>query len=405
MFNPKENLLEQELLYSGLEMHWGFAALGAIGGLWGAITGHNDAKSNNARNDKIYKEQKELQEKIAKLSNEHNKKLDESDKANYYAMRKYSHETNLINWKRGKEIQDFQYLNQLKQYEKSHKLTTAQLSLNTLAAREGIQAEHQAIKDAFVKYNFDQKDNMLALKKARFDGATDLQEQGIKLEGIRSNQQRANESYQASMLAMESNFALNKEAAMVEGLIREGQAQTGQAGRSQAKTQQSNRANLHRHLMALESELSGQQMQAAIQMEEINSEAELSKLGVGLDVKRIDNAIEEAEQTAQHNQDVSVASMESEIKATEQNIRQISLERMTADVNTYANMMIFPERLTYDPRPTKPPERVFVKRMKAIPGFVPPPQTQNVWAPLITGVSASAGALAGADFSKNFIGN
>ena len=51
-----------------------------------------------------------------------------------------------------------------------------------------------------------------------------------------------------------------------------------------------------------------------------------------------------------------------------------------------------------------PPERVFVDRMKAIPGFVPPPQQQSTWAPLISGIASAGSAIAGADFSKNALG-
>ena len=65
-------------------------------------------------------------------------------------------------------------------------------------------------------------------------------------------------------------------------------------------------------------------------------------------------------------------------------------------------MMIFPKRLPYDPVPKQPPERVFVDRMEAIPGFVPPAQQENLWAAGIArvgsavaaGVTAGAGALA-----------
>ena len=58
-------------------------------------------------------------EKVAKLTNEHNDKLDQADKDNYYAMRDFSHETNMQKWQRGAEIQDFNYLNSLKQYQRA----------------------------------------------------------------------------------------------------------------------------------------------------------------------------------------------------------------------------------------------------------------------------------------------
>ena len=404
MFNPKENLLEQELLHSGLEMRWGFAAIAAGAAVFGAISGHSNAKKNNKRADDSADEQRELNAKIAKLTNEHNAKLDEADRANYHSMRAYSHKSNLKNWQRGKEIQDFHYLNSLKQYQKSHQVGNAQMGLNAQAMRDGIEAEHEAMKESFIQYNFDQKDNMAALKQAYFDGAVGRQEADFELEGIRNQRRFATESVQAEQLQLESQHAASQEAAMIEGLIREGQVQTGQAGKSQAKAQQSNRAELHRHLMSLEGELSGRQTQAAIQMAEINANSELAAMKVGLNIARIDNAIESAEATAASNAEVLRANMESNIRATTQNIKQITLERAFADVNTHANLMIFPERLSYDPMPELPPERVFIDRMEAIPGFVPPPMHQSTWAPLINGIGAGAGALSGADFSKNFLG-
>ena len=62
--------------------------------------------------------------------------------------------------------------------------------------------------------------------------------------------------------------------------------------------------------------------------------------------------------------------------------------------------MIMPERLSYDPVPQLPPERIFIDRMESIPGFVPQAAQQNVWAPLIQGV-AKAAPMIGQGLSKN----
>ena len=404
MFNPKENLLDQQLAVSGLEMSWGFAAIGAASSIFGGIMGSKSAGKSNKRAREAERKQREHNEKVAKLTNEHNDKLDEADKANYYAMREYSHETNLQNWQRGAEVQDFQYLNTLKQYQKDQAIGNAQLGLNAVAEADGIQAEQDAIKEAFIQNNFQHQDNMSALKQAYFDGNIGRQEQGLQLEGIQNRKKFAGQNLQADMMQLASQNALSKETAMVESLMAQGATQTGQAGRSTAKAQQANRANLHRSLMALESELSGRNKKAAIAMAEINADASLQELGVGLNLSKIENAIENAEATAQSNQEVMRANMQSAIRQAEQNIKQITLERKYADVNTRANMMLFPERLSYDPAPGMPPEREFVDRMEAIPGFVPPAQQQSTWAPLISGITGAANTLAGADFSKNFFG-
>jgi hypothetical protein len=399
MFNPKENLLDQQLAVSGLEMSWGFAAIGAGMSVLGGIMGSRSASRSNKAAREAERKQREHNEKVAKLTNEHNDKLDAADKANYYAMREYSHETNLRNWQRGAEIQDFQYLNTLKQYQKDQAIGNAQLGLNAVAEADGIQAEQDAIKEAFIQHNFQHQDNMSALKQAYFDGNIGRQEQGLQLEGIQNRKKFAGQNLQADMMQMASQNALSKETAMVESLMAQGATQTGQAGKSTAKAQQANRANLHRSLMALESELSGRNKKAAIAMAEINADASLQELGVGLNLSKIENAIENAEATAQGNQEVMRANMQSAIRQAEQNIKQITLERKYADVNTRANMMLFPERLSYDPAPEMPPEREFVDRMEAIPGFVPPAQQQSTWAPLISGIASAATNLHGVDFS------
>jgi len=404
-FNPKGNsILDEQLAVSGLEMNWGFAAIGAAASIFGGIMGSRSASRSNRAARKAEKERKEYEKKVAKLTNEHNDKLDAADKANYYAMRDYSHETNLQNWQRGAEIQDFKYLNTLKQYQKDQAIGNAQLGLNAQAEADGIQAEQDAIKEAFIQQQFQHQDNMSALKQAYFDGNIGRREQGLALQGIKNRKKFAGENLQAEMEQAATQNALSKETAMVESLMAQGTTQTGQAGKSTAKAQQANRANLHRSLMALESELSGRNKKAAIAMAEINADASLAEMGVGLNLSKIENAIQNAEATAQGNEEVLRANMKSAIRQTEQNIKQITLERKYADVNTRANMMLFPERLSYDPVPEMPPEREFVDRMEAIPGFVPPAQQQSTWAPLISGVASGASALAGADFSGKAFG-
>ena len=92
--------------------------------------------------------------------------------------------------------------------------------------------------------------------------------------------------------------------------------------------------------MALGSELNGTYRKAAIQMAELNADASLAEAGVGLNLQRIDNAIQNAEAEAEGNLEVMRANMKSNIAQTERNIKQISLDRAYADVNTKSNMML-----------------------------------------------------------------
>ena len=383
MFNPKENLLDQQLAESGLEMQF-FKDL---------ITG--GAHSRNKAAKKAEKKQREYNEKVARLTNEHNDKLDAADRENYHMMRDFSHESNMRNWQRGKEIQDFQYLSQLKQFQKSTAIGKAQLGLNAEAEALGIEGERAVIEEAFIQNQFQHDASMANLKEAYTQGMFDRREQNLQLRGIKDKERFGIANVVNELKVQETQNVLQKEASMIDSLVARGTAQLGQAGKSSAKGVQANMAALQRSLMALDTEMSGRRVSAHLQMAELQADASLAEASVGLNLERIDNAIENAEGEAAANLEIQRANMKSKISQTERNIKQISLERSFADVNTRAGMMIFPKRLDYDPAPRKPPERVFVDRMEAIPGFVPPAAQENLWAAGFNTVAGAVSTVAG----------
>ena len=392
MFNPKENLLDQQLAVSGLEMQF-FKDLITTG-----------AYSRNKKAKKNEKNAKKQAAKVAKIQNEHNDKLDEADKANYQAMRDFTHETNVRNWERGKEIQDYQYTAQLNQYFKSQAIGQQQLRLNEQAMDIAIEGERAAINEAFIQQNFQHQESMAALKQTYAEQGINRAEQNIQLAGIKNRQQFGAMSIENQLKQQREQTGLQKESAMVDSLVAQGTAQLGQAGKSTAKAQQANMASLHRSLMALDTELSGKKLTAAIQMAELNADASLSKMGVGLNLKRIENAIADAESSAKGNIEVLKANMQSLMSQAERNVKQIQLERNVADANTRAAMMIKPQRLSYDPEPELPPERVFVDRMKVIPGFVPSAQQENLWSAGISTVGSVVSTVATGVGAVNAIG-
>jgi len=60
--------------------------------------------------------------------------------------------------------------------------------------------------------------------------------------------------------------------------------------------------------------------------------------------------------------------------------------------------MIRPERLPDIPAPTKPPEPTWLEPMKVFPGMASAAPQQSVFAPLISGIGAAAGAAAKIDW-------
>lgn len=382
MFNPKENLLDQQLSESGLELLF-FKDL---------ITG--GAHSRNKAAKKTEKKQKEYNKKVAKLTNEHNDKLDEADRLNYHMMRDFEHDMNMQNWQRSAEIQDFQYLSQLQQYQKSTAIGNQQLGLNAEAEAQGIAAEQAVLKEAFVQQQFEHQASMGNLEEALTQGMFDRREQQLELSGIKNRKQFGIQALQNELRQQSAQTAMQKEASMIDGLVAKGTAQLGQAGKSTAKNVQASMAAMQRSLMALDTEMSGRRVSAQLQMAELQADASLAESAVGINLERISNAMSNARDTAISNIKVQRENMKSKIGQTERNIKQISLERKFADVNTQAGMMIFPQRLDYDPVPQKSPERVFVDRMEAIPGFVPPAQQENLWAAGFNTVASAVSTVA-----------
>lgn len=376
-----------------------FAAIGAVAAVGSGIAGAVNASSNNAKARANQRKQEEFNKKVAEKTNEYNDELDAADKANYEAMREYSHETSLQNWQRGGEIQDYKYLQTLRQYEKSIDISRDQLALNVTSAGQAIQSEEASVDDMFLQQQFDREASLAALKGVYTEGNLNRKEQGVTMLGIESKQRLGSAGINNQIDVLMKQGSFDKTNAMVKGLIAEGQAAMGQAGKSKAKRQQSSSAALHRGLMALETELTGKRKAAGIQLAELSAETSLAKTGVGLNLERIENSIATAEADAEYNNKVMTANMKSFISQTERNIKDIQLQKQVADLNVRESTMIKPERLSYDPVPTQPPERIIVDRMEVIPGFVPQAAQQNVWAPLIKGIGAGAGALSGVDFS------
>jgi hypothetical protein len=352
------------------------------------------AYSRNKTRKKNEKAAKKHQAKIAKITNKHNKKLDEADKLNYYAMRDFTHQSNLRNWERGKEIQDFQYLAQMQQYQKSQAIGNAQLGLNAQAEALAIEAEKATIEEAFIQQQFQFEASMASLKETYAQGMFDRREQNIQLAGIRNRREFGLAALANDLNQQFEATALQKEAAMVDGLVATGTAQLGQAGKSTAKGVQSNMAQLQRSLMALDNEMSGRAISANLQMAELQADASLGEMTVGLNVERIENSISNAEAEAEGNLKVMRANMQSLIRQADRNVKQIGLQRKISDLNTRANMMIKPMKLPYDPKPRLPPERKFVDRLKALPGFVPSAQQENLWAAGFNTVGQAVGTVA-----------
>ena len=382
------------------------AGVSAVTSIAGGIMGSRSASKKNAAAKKQQKQQKKFAKKTAKLTNKHNKKLDEADRANYYAMRDFNYDVQLKDWQRGAEIQDYNYLQSLKQFQKSLTISSQQLDLNSIGEQQALQSEQDALREAFIQQQFQRRGMFDELQQTFAEANLSKSEQFNQLAGIKNRRDFGRIGFANTINTLMEQNNLAKETQLVEGLVEQGAIQaSAQAGKSASKAQQASLAKMQRGLMGLESELSGNAKKAAIQLAELNTSLNLEKEGIGINLQRIDNTIQNAKQETKFNLDVMRENMRSNIDATQRNIEKIRLDRATADLNTRAGMMLFPERISYAPRPELPPERIFVERQKAIPGYVPPAQQQSVWAPLVSGVAKAAGSIASIDFGGSGSGS
>ena len=419
-FNPKGNsILDQELGVSGLEMNvapvaaaagmtlfQGISAATGLLSVGAGIFGSINSASAASRSASFQREQAAISAKHAKevalRTNEYNKKLDKFEYANYKQELNFSFDSLIKDWEYGKQIHKFEHLNRMQEFRKNKRLSKRQIRLNQKAEKYAIEQEQGVLNDAFMQNQFArasnlsalketlfeagiaQQSNLAALNKAFFEGQMSLQQQNIRLEGIKDRQAYGQMALQENINQMISETGIQKEAATVEGLIAQGQAELGQAGKSTEKGRQSTTLALMRSLRSLDNQLSGKYKQAAIQLAELNADASLQTSAVdlerqrtigtmrfaqeefGLNQQRLGGMIEFAQEEFAFNNQVLNANLNSAIEQAERNIKDIMLDRKFSDLNVEASMMVRPSKLPYQPRPEMPPIREFFPRMEML---------------------------------------
>ena len=382
-------------------MPWG-AIIGAGVSLVTGAMGASSASSSNAAAKRDQKRQEDFQKDVAKRTNEYNTEKFKIEQANYEEMYDYGVKTSNRNYRRHKELVDFAFAQDLRRFAKSNEIAAGQFGLNQEAAEQAFEGQLASVEDMFLANQFQGESSLGALQDVYTEQGFNRKEQDTKLLGIRSKQNLGTASITNQIDSLMTAGSLQKQATLVDGLLAEGKAAVGQAGKSRLKAKQSSAAALQRGLIGLEAELTGKRKQAGIELAQLNAETSLAITGVGLNLEKINNAIENAESEAEYNGRIMNSNMKSFINQTERNIDELIQQKKYADLNTFASMMLEPEFVGYDPKPELPPEREFVKSMKAIPGFTPSPAQQSVFAPLISGIGSAAGGLMKADMAGAF---
>jgi len=380
------------------------AGIGAATGLAQGIFGASEASRQNAEADRRYREQLKRQKEIAKATNKYQREVFQADKANYYAQRDYQFEIATQSWQRQNEIQDFQYLQDLRAYQRDIQIRDQQLNFNDLAAKQAYANESAALTGLFTQQMFERQDQVMGLQKALTETALNRRTTQLEMQSVVNKGIFGREAIQQDLAEYTKQVDFKKESALVESAQKQGKAQLMQAGGSFRKAGQATMGEFYRGMSEITSALEGRQRQAALKMAELGVETSLLEKKLGIQMQSIDNAALSAVSDAQFNMRVLDADIASAISQSERNMQAISLQKYGADLNASAQVMIKPQRLSYAPAPTLAPERIWVKPMKVLPGAVAQPVQQSVWGPLVSGVaSAAQGAMTAANihYAKN----
>jgi len=380
-----------------------FAAIGAATGIASGIFGASQASSQNRQAQSNYDKQLKQSQLIADLQNEYNAKAFDADVQNYFNQRNFQFEGALQEWERGKEIQDYEFRQANRQYERSLQIGRQQLNFNDLAAKQAYAAEDFALQGLFQQQMFDRESQIAALKKTLLEGELNRQALQPELDAIVQKDRLGQFSIQDSLNQLTKETAFAKENALVKNLQEQGAAELRQAGQSRVKGKQTTLGDFYRQMSQLDASLTGRQRQAAVQLTQLGVDTSLARERVGFELKKISLGLANAVKDTEFNLRVLDANVVSAVQQSQFNRRNIALQKYGADLNAAASVMIQPERLSYAPRPRLAPERIFVDPMPVVPGAVAAPVQQNVWGPLVSGIGSAAGSLASVkDWSKMF---
>ena len=358
-----------------------------VGGIVSSIFGASQQSAANAAAKRAADRAWERTKENTRRVNDYNEAVAEADKANYYAMRDYEFQIATQNWERGKEIQDFQYDQAMRQYAKSVGIYEQQLNFNDLEAERAFAAESAALAGLFTQQAFAREDQMMGLQKALTEISLNRRTTDLEMQSVINKGTFGITAIQENLKEYTKQTDFKKQDALIESLQAQGKNELRQAGGSARKGRQVTMAELHRGMTQLSSALSGKQRQAALQVAELGLETSLLTKKLEIQAESLDNAAMSAIADAQFNMRVLDADIASAVAQSERNMQQISLQRYGADLNAAANLMIKPERLSYEPAPQMTPERIFVDPVRLKPGAAPAVAQQSPWAGLFGGIT------------------
>jgi hypothetical protein len=147
-------------------------AASAIPAILGGISGQSEADAANRATEATYKQNLlnwQYGKKTTKLDYRHERDQWRMNQRNEEVSRKWRDATNLQDWNYNLKIQDFEYLSQMRQFNKSNQIADQQLTFNAMAQKVANEAEYRKLEDTTKEIAFQNQD--VILKAVQSEGA------------------------------------------------------------------------------------------------------------------------------------------------------------------------------------------------------------------------------------------
>jgi len=136
----------------------------ALSGILGGLSGQAEADAANRQAEAIFKRDLlnwQYGKKTTKLDYRHERKQWQMNQRNEEVSRKWRDATNLQDWNYNLKIQDFEYLSQMRQFNKSNQIADQQLTFNAMAQKVANEAEYRKLEDTTKEIAFQNQDVIL----------------------------------------------------------------------------------------------------------------------------------------------------------------------------------------------------------------------------------------------------
>lgn len=235
MFNPKQNILDQQLEESGLEL----SILGTIKDIFtgGASTQNEHAKDVSSATNKYNKEVYKFEGKELERRYEYEVKGQEIAKNNLLRDLQFQANSRQQDWNTSMAIRDFEHSQDIRAYEQSVEQATQQKAFNVIATEfANIQADRNLMEqqvelelsgqETLLNYTAQAHGLMMKKKKLKAGATSQLRQAGIS--ALKAKGQAAARG-QAGRAAAKSLNAIQAEANAVESdIVNELMMDTGQ---------------------------------------------------------------------------------------------------------------------------------------------------------------------------------